>query len=162
MVYRNPTTFLVRFPLPMRYGDANSLILAPEELRAVDNWAFLHYSTWVDHFGLAERLIATGEDIRCRTDTGRFTTIFLFVANNSNRTLKLILDALGRGTIGVQRVLSPLHIGLCFRSAHTTRVLIDHGAEVNCENQDGGAPFDMAVINDEVARSIAKRDVPDA
>jgi ankyrin repeat protein len=146
----------------MRYGDANSLILAPEELRAVDNWTFLHFATWVDHFGLVERLIATGEDIRSRTDTGRFTTIFLFVANNSNRTLKLLLDALGRGTIGVQRVLSPLQIGPCFRSAHTTRVLIDHGAEVNCENQEGVTPFDIAVINGEAARSIRQMDVPDA
>jgi ankyrin repeat protein len=146
----------------MRYGETNSLILAPQELRAVDNWTLLHYAALVDHFGLAERLIATIEDVRSRTDTGRFTTIFLFVANDSNRTLKLLLDALGRGTIGVQRVLSPLHIGICFISAHTTRVFIDHGAEVNCENQEGVTPFDIAVMNGEAARSIRQMDVPDA
>ncbi len=134
MRYHNPTPFLDRFPLLMRYREANSLILTPKELRALDNRTLLHYSTWVDHFGLAERLIATGEDIRFRTDMGRCTTIFLFVANNSNRTIKLLLDALGRGNIGVQRVLSPLHIGLCFISAHTTRAFIDHGAQVNRAN----------------------------
>ena len=140
MSYRNPTPFLVRFPLPirfplpMRYGDANSLILAPEELRSVNNWTILHYSTGVDHFGLAKRLIATGEDSRFRPDTGRFKTIFLFVAKNSNRTLKLLLDALARGTIGGQRVLSLLHIGPFFRSAHATRAFIDHGAQVNRAN----------------------------
>ena len=134
MRYRNPTPFLVRFPLRTRYGETNSLILTPEELRSVDNWAFLHYDTQVDHFGLAERSIATDEDIRSGTDTGGYTTIFLFVANNSNRTLKLPLDALARGTIGVQRVLSLLHIGPFFRSAHTTRAFIDHGAQVNRAN----------------------------
>ncbi len=164
MRYHNPTPFLDRFPLLMRYGEANSLILTPEELRALDNRTLLHYSTWVDHFGLAERLIATSEDIRSRTDIGRFAPISLSVANNSNRALKLLLDTLARATIGVQRVLSLLHIGPCFRSAHATRAFIDHGAQVNCENQEGAAPFDIAVavINDAVARSIAQMDVPDA
>jgi len=84
------------------------------------------------------------------------------VANNSNRTLKLLLDTLARETIGVQRVLSLLHIGPCFRSAHATRAFIDHGAQVNCENQEGAAPFDIAVINGEAASSIKQMDVPDA
>ncbi len=162
MRYHNPTPFLDRFPLLMRYGEANSLILTPEELRALDNRTLLHCSTWVDHFGLAERLIATSEDIRSRTDIGRFAPISLSVANNSNRTLKLLLDTLARETIGVQRVLSPLHIGPCFRSANATRGLINNGADANCQNQEEVTQFNTAGMNDKVARSIAQMDVLDA
>ena len=86
------TLLLRRFQLPMRYGDANSLNLAAKELRAVDNWTPLHYAAWVDHFGLAERLIATDEDVKARTDTGRFSPIFLAVANNSNRMIDMLVE----------------------------------------------------------------------